>query len=613
MHRHLGFILRCTRGKKMETRELKKGIRLKTFLNAEIVVDKHIADGGGCSIYTVDYPFENGTEKLILKWFRKNAFGSYSADFYENAKQNVRIGSPSKEFLWLIDVTDWIDDTFGTITEVIPDEYYPLTDFLMTKQKFSSFKIVVDSALYFINAMRLLHIHGLSYKGMDDGSLYINPMNGNILLSQTDYITPDGIDCGMMSNPRYTAPEVVTNKSVPNALSDRYTMAIMIYMLFCLNHPMEGKRYLVPCLTYSKQEELYGSNPLFMMDPNDDSNGPHPILHRNSIAVWNAFPKYVRDIFLKAFGEKALKNPSARPNEYEWLRVFTRFRSDIVSCECGNEVFAFQGQPCRCEECGNIINIPYSIDLQEYQIPVIKGSRIYKCQVGFHDVNESLKPVGIVLKKSDSNEFGLRNLSDLPWKVVSKNGVSHVAAPKEVLLIKDGIVITIFDKRITINKNESFSESNSTAVSDAIDSVKISDYADETMNLSKLYQENPQAKYSDPSLKTMMAYSEVLAILNLLEASYASRVPHKVKAFFEEECLKDYEPQIDVDKPLTEQNLQRETMVLLAMLNVNYWCNSVEEREFWLREMAKNDNKEYDPNDTSWDLGHIFGFQEDMD
>ena len=117
----------------------------------------------------------------------------------------------------------------------------------------------------------------------------------------------------------------------------------------------------------------------------------------------------------------------------------------------------------------------------------------------------------------------------------------------------------------------------------------------------------------DSLLDTMMAYSEVWTILNCLEDEYAARVPQKVKNFFEEERLKEYEPQIDVDKPLTEQNLQRETMVLLAMLNINYWCNNEEEREFYLRKMARNDNKKYDPNNTSWDLGRIFDLQEGMD
>lgn len=110
----------------------------------------------------------------------------------------------------------------------------------------------------------------------------------------------------------------------------------------------------------------------------------------------------------------------------------------------------------------------------------------------------------------------------------------------------------------------------------------------------------------------MMAYSEIWKIINLLDDSYASRIPHQVKAFFEEERLKDYEPEIDVDTSLTEQNLQRKTIVLLALLNVNYWCNTEEERVFFLRGMAKNAHKEYNPHDTSWDLSRIFGDLENV-
>lgn len=116
-----------------------------------------------------------------------------------------------------------------------------------------------------------------------------------------------------------------------------------------------------------------------------------------------------------------------------------------------------------------------------------------------------------------------------------------------------------------------------------------------------------QTKSGKSHLKTMMAYSEICEILSLLEDDYANRVPQEVKTFFYKERLEDYKPHIDAGKPLTEQQLQRETFVLLAMLNVNYWCDSEEERESYLREMAKNDNVEFDKNDTSWDLSSIFG------
>ncbi len=93
-------------------------------------------------------------------------------------------------------------------------------------------------------------------------------------------------------------------------------------------------------------------------------------------------------------------------------------------------------------------------------------------------------------------------------------------------------------------------------------------------------------------LNNMMAYSEVYEILNLLEVEYVEKVPEKVRNFFEEERLKEYKPQIKVDTPLTEQNLQRETIVLLAILNLNYWCETPEEKQEIINELTNNEQSQ---------------------
>lgn len=89
-------------------------------------------------------------------------------------------------------------------------------------------------------------------------------------------------------------------------------------------------------------------------------------------------------------------------------------------------------------------------------------------------------------------------------------------------------------------------------------------------------------------LDTMMAYSEVYEILNLLDKDYKEKVPDKVRTFFEEERLQDYKPEIDTDTPLIDQNLKRETIVLLAILNLNYWCDTPEEKQEILEELSNN-------------------------
>ena len=91
--------------------------------------------------------------------------------------------------------------------------------------------------------------------------------------------------------------------------------------------------------------------------------------------------------------------------------------------------------------------------------------------------------------------------------------------------------------------------------------------------------------------EAMLAYAEVDAILDLLEEEYANKIPDKIRSFFKEEKIKEYKPKIDVDKPLLEQNLKRETIVLLAILNLNYWCNTEEEKKEILNEFAKNEKE----------------------
>lgn len=92
-------------------------------------------------------------------------------------------------------------------------------------------------------------------------------------------------------------------------------------------------------------------------------------------------------------------------------------------------------------------------------------------------------------------------------------------------------------------------------------------------------------------MENMLAYAEIDEILNLLEDDYREMVPKKVRDFFKEEKMKDYHPEIDIEKPLIEQNLKRETMVLLAILNLNYWCENEEEKQSFLDELDKNEEE----------------------
>ena len=89
--------------------KLASGFKVKTLLGRVVTVNKHLGEGGQGDVYAVDY---NG-KPMALKWYKPNGMGKNPKAFYDNIKNNVMRGSPSEEFLWPLDITEW-KDGYGT-------------------------------------------------------------------------------------------------------------------------------------------------------------------------------------------------------------------------------------------------------------------------------------------------------------------------------------------------------------------------------------------------------------------------------------------------------------------------------------------------------------------
>ena len=87
------------------------------------------------------------------------------------------------------------------------------------------------------------------------------------------------------------------------------------------------------------------------------------------------------------------------------------------------------------------------------------------------------------------------------------------------------------------------------------------------------------------------AYAEVLLILSYMEQKYIDMIPKKLLELFNEEKDPNYQPDINPNTSLAEQNLQRKTLALLAMLNLNYWCKDENEKQEMLKMYSENDKK----------------------
>lgn len=434
-----------------EKGELTDNDTLATDAGKSVKVSSLLGSGGQGEVYVVDY---EGQAKA-LKWYKRTMMFNGSEAFLKNLRKNVEKGSPSQEFVWPLDVAELEDGRFGYVMDLIPSDYHQASEFFLHNVWFAEYRRAVDACLVIVKSFRVLHDRGYSYQDINGGNFFINPQTGKVLICDNDNVAPNGVSTGIMGTPRFMAPEVVTGRSLPDVYSDRFSMSVLIFMLLCLNHPLEGRRSTFPALTPEIQERLYGSEPLFVMDPNDQDNAPDPKVHVNLIRVWNCLPKYMMGFFSHAFSQTALLKPKSRPTEADWMQVLARFRSDMVPCSCGSTVFTEDGAYARCDNCGKAVGGPVKLQLgTEYALPGVPGTRIYRCQTGICNAADALDRLAQVVSSSDGQRVGIMNTANEPWDAVTSKGVARTVPPKEVVPLKPGITIRMNDITISMVANQ---------------------------------------------------------------------------------------------------------------------------------------------------------------
>lgn len=106
------------------------------------------------------------------------------------------------------------------------------------------------------------------------------------------------------------------------------------------------------------------------------------------------------------------------------------------------------------------------------------------------------------------------------------------------------------------------------------------------------------------SLNTRQAYSEIDEFLGLLSEEQRNEIPKKLREFFKEEKDKEYVKNIDTNIPIKDQNLKEETLAIIALLNLQYWCKDEKEKNRLKAIYAQNEKRyqdmlyeKYNPND----------------
>ena len=406
------------------------------------IVLEEIGSGGQGVVYKVSID----GKPYALKWYYAHKL-SMPAQFKTNLEENIHVGSPSKDFLWPLRLSKQHGDSFGYIMNLRPKTYADFSDILNNRKRFSSLFTLVESAIHIVNAFRELHRKGYSYQDINDGNFFINVDSGDVLICDNDNVAPYGKSLGIAGKPGYMAPEIVRGEVKPSQETDAHSLAVVLFKLFLRHDPLMGKIHVAKvCVTEKAEKELYGEHPVFIFDPTDTSNRPVPGVHPNPLKLWPQYPKYMQDMFIRAFAE-GMKNRNVRPTDNEWRDMLIRLRGEILSCTCGTEMLACSlkskvsnGQ-FACPKCHAKHTFPFVLESGKHCLYLFPGNKIYGCHVD-RDSDDCETEVGIVTRnKNNPNMYGIRNKSEFMW-VCDYGGNLKNIQKEEVAPIADNMKIS---------------------------------------------------------------------------------------------------------------------------------------------------------------------------
>ena len=103
-----------------------------------------------------------------------------------------------------------------------------------------------------------------------------------------------------------------------------------------------------------------------------------------------------------------------------------------------------------------------------------------------------------------------------------------------------------------------------------------------------------------------IAYKEVYTILERMDEKYRNKIPSKLKKLLIENMDKNYSPKINAKIPLREQKLNPRTFTILAMLNLNYWCEDENKKKELISLYTANSKLKQERLREKYDHNKIF-------
>lgn len=322
-------------------------------------VTQYLGHGGQGEVYRVA-----GLDgEFALKWYYPDSFlKRINADaFYKNIRHNVATGVPklstgdaAAAFIWQKKLIDWQKGSFGYVMQLFAPRYIGLGDIILGRHinkdgsekplYWPSWFTRITAGINLARAFEILHAEGLSYQDLNEGGFAFDMDTGDVQICDCDNVAPDLTNLGILGVLPYMAPEVACGKCRPNQMTDRHSLAVILFRLFFHNHPLEGKRSIaLRCDDrYTRRQAdmmIYGTDPCYCLERVRKLNPPDAVRHADVCRLIGVYPIPLLQAFERVFTD-GLSNPSARLSAAEWRKVLLQTRDLLVKVN-GQEQFYY--------------------------------------------------------------------------------------------------------------------------------------------------------------------------------------------------------------------------------------------------------------------------------
>ncbi len=213
-----------------------------------------------------------------------------------------------------------------------PDDYKSIVQ-MMNGSARPGFRALSTAGFNLATGFHALHAQGKCYRDISYGNAFFNPVTGDVLICDNDNVDIEGVKGPIQGTPDFMAPELVRGQAAPNADTDRHSLAVLLFLMFYVHHPLMGRRILkIHVFDLHARRELFGNNPVFIFDPSNDTNRAQPNdgqactsdeAGQNALTYWAIYPNWFNELFLRAF-TVGLTQPHERVKESIWKKALAR-------------------------------------------------------------------------------------------------------------------------------------------------------------------------------------------------------------------------------------------------------------------------------------------------